>query len=99
MNKLFRLFIFFGYLFSGEISAHEVMTWVSPYYINESKIVLEKSYGGIPVKSVLSRIGLQFWNITTKSTVNLQSNLNKQITVDEAKWWAGWEKKTISKYY
>lgn len=92
MDKLFRLLIFFGYLFSGEISAHEVMTWVSPYYINESKTVLEKSYGGIPVKSALSRIGLQFWNITTKSTVNLQSNINKQITVDEVKWWASWGK-------
>jgi len=68
------------------------MTWVSPYYINQSKTVLETTYGGIPVKSILSRLGLQFWNISTKGSVNLLSNGNRQLTDADVRWFASWGK-------
>lgn len=97
MVKLFRILIIYGFLFSGFASAHEVMTWVSPYFINDSKTVLATSFGGIPVRSTLSRVGLQFWNISSKGAVSLQSNLNKQITDAEVNWWVNWGKQNSIK--
>lgn len=88
MGKLFQLLVLCGYLFSVKTSAYEVMTWVPPNYIKESKIVLESSYGGITVKSALSRVGLQFWNISSKSTLSLMNNADADV-----RWFADWGKK------
>jgi hypothetical protein len=87
MKKLFQLLIFCGYVFSLPVSAQVVMTWVSPYYISDSKTVLETSYGGIPVKSTLSRVGLQFWNISSKGSVSLLHSTDADV-----QWFADWGK-------
>lgn len=87
MKKLLQLLIYCGYIFHFPASAQEVMTWVSPYYINDSKTVLETSYGGIPVKSSLSRVGLQFWNISSKGSVSLLHSTDVDV-----RWFANWGK-------
>jgi len=88
MVRLFQLLILFLCLFSGQASAYDVMTWVSSSYIKESKIVLESSYGGISVKSALSRVGLQFWEISSKSTVSLTNSTDADV-----RWFADWGKR------
>jgi hypothetical protein len=87
MHKLFRLLIFSGCVLTGTVSAQEVMTWVSPYFIRDSKTVLENTYGGIPVKSALSRVGLQFWNISSQGSVSLLHSTDADV-----RWFAGWGK-------
>ena len=92
MGKLVQLVILCGCLFSGRTLAQNVvMTWVSPYYISDAKTVLENSYGGIPVKSALSRVGLQFWIIRSNGTVSL-SIVNSQVTDAEVHWFSNWGK-------
>ena len=87
MPKLIQLLIFIGYVFTRTVSAQEVMTWVSPYFINDSKTVLGKTYGGIPVKSALSRVGLQFWNISSQGSVSLLHSTDADV-----RWFADWGK-------
>lgn len=87
MKKLLQLFIFSGYAFSCQVSSQEIVTWVSPYYINDSKIVLEASFGGIPVKSTISRLGLQFWNISSEGSVSLLHSTDADV-----QWFADWGK-------
>ncbi len=76
-----------GCMLPINVLAHEVMTWVPPNLIKESKMVLESSYGGIPVKSTLSRVGLQFWNLSSKATVSLLNNTDADV-----KWFVNWGK-------
>jgi hypothetical protein len=88
MIKLFQLLVLCVCLFSGEASAYEVMTWVSSSFVKESKIVLESSYGGVPVKGAISRVGLQFWNIGSKGTVSLSNSSDADVW-----WFSDWGKK------
>jgi hypothetical protein len=92
MGKIFNLVILCACLFSGRTMAQNVvMTWVSPYYVNDAKTVLENSYGDISVKSALTRVGLQFWNIRSDGTVDLMTADN-QVSDAGVHWFADWGK-------
>ncbi len=87
MRKAWQLIFMFGFWYSCNSSGQEVMTWVSSGFISESKTILADSFGGISVKSAISRVGLQFWNISSKGTVSLSNS-----TPADVQWFGDWGK-------
>jgi len=39
----------------------KIITWVPPYYVPESKTMLQKDFGDIGMKDGITHLALQFW--------------------------------------
>ena len=42
-------------------SGAKVITWVPPYFVSESKTMLQKDFGGVGMKDGITHLALQFW--------------------------------------
>src|SRR4051794_8286225 len=42
-------------------SAGQVISWVAPYGVDQSKAMLQKDFGGVGMKDGLTWLALQFW--------------------------------------
>jgi hypothetical protein len=77
MKLHFRKAIQLGFalcMYCSTAHSSEVMTWIPPYNIAESKRVLDTTFANIPVSEAISRVGLQFWNIDTSGNVILRND-------------------------
>lgn len=63
-----------------------VMSWVPPYFVEESKAALEADFGGIGMADGLSLLGLQFWRTNGASTF-------LDVTPTDIDWFVNWGRK------
>src|SRR5579859_1068451 len=69
---------------SSPPSSAEVLTWVPPYHVQESKQMLSAKFGNLTAADGLSQLALQFW-ITNGASLNLDSVSEADIT-----WFHDW---------
>jgi spore germination protein YaaH len=62
----------------------EVLTWVPPYHVQESKQMLSAKFGNLTAADGLSQLALQFW-ITNGGSLNLDAVSEADIT-----WFHDW---------
>ena len=91
MKKIKIIVLLYFVLIILNVKASEVMSWVSPWNISDSKTVLASSYGGVSVKSTLNRLGLQFWDLYSNGSVSLNTT-NANVQVSDVTWFANWGK-------
>jgi hypothetical protein len=93
MRQIPLLLIALLFLAPRSALSAEVTAWVPWYGIAGSKAVLQNTYGGIPVDQVVSRVGLQFWNITSVGKVellSLDSSAPALVTDADVRWFVDW---------
>lgn len=65
------------------LSAHQVMTWVSPYAKEENKTLIQNSEQSNWMASGLTRLGLQFWVPTYSGGVDYATHEPETVPTDE----------------
>ncbi len=73
------------------LQAQEVMSWVPPYRLEQSRKALEHTVAGITADQWLTRIGLQFWLPTAKGEVVFATHEEK-VGDAEVVWFRDWAK-------
>jgi hypothetical protein len=77
------------YLFAAGSAAREVMSWVPPYGIEESKAVLTARFGAASPSNSLTRLGLQFWLPAPGGGLVTATNFSA-VTASNIAWFADW---------
>ena len=72
----------------ANLNARDVMSWVPPYAITESKNMLESNLGDYSPSDGLTRLGLQFWIPTTSGGVVKQTEFD--IKDSDIAWFTNW---------
>jgi hypothetical protein len=70
-------------------SAHEIMGWVPPYNLENSKKIIAHKAGGIKTSDWLTRFGLQFWGPTKTGGVEFvthESELDDELVALFVSW-------------
>ena len=98
MKHFFISLIIIACFVSRPVKAFEVMSWVSPWNIPDSKTVLASSYGGVTVGSTLSRLGLQFWDLYSNGNVSLATS-SSNVQAADVTWFANWGKQNNVKIF
>jgi hypothetical protein len=67
----------------------EVMSWVPPYRLEQSRQVLQRSAGAVTADQFLSRVGLQFWMPTLDGGVRFVPH-REPVGDAEVTWFRAW---------
>lgn len=71
--------------------AGQVITWVAPYRVNQSKTMLQKDFGGVGMKDGLTYLALQMW-ITAGPDIVQDGNVAGPNFDNTVKWFVDWGK-------
>ena len=93
MKKLVLAFL----LFSMTAFAGDITIWVPPYGVEEAKANLQRDFGGIGMKDVITTLALQFWVPDTDNVVPVlkpkyAGSGSDKLNPTTIKWFADWGK-------
>ncbi|MDB5049645.1 MAG: hypothetical protein JWO30_2716 [Fibrobacteres bacterium] len=87
--KPFTAFLSAVFLAASLASAGQVISWVAPYKVDQSKAMLQKDFGGVGMKDGLTWLALQFW-VTNGPNVVQDGNVAGAGFDDKVKWFRDW---------
>jgi len=76
-----------------------IMTWVPPYAIGQSKVQLNKLYGGFGPRNGLTHLGLQFWTVNARGTLARVLVNGHAIPDATVQWFVNWAHTNHIKVY
>lgn len=71
-------------------NVNEIMTWVPSYALTQSRAMATANFGTCSPKDVITRVGLQFWQVQSNGSIIYDPLYNPGPDDAEVAWWRNW---------